>query len=168
MTKTMPSIQTMVKKQQEMSEGSSPDAIARLQLCEVSQADLQPLMHQMNGKWSEVWRDFATSHFLTLISHPATQQMEREALASLAAHLTFGISHDLGGSQPYIPVGEKRSNEITKERVLALLHRGMSYIDVGKTVGLTASRIRNIQRAERYKKFGGSPKPRKPKANAST
>lgn len=103
----------------------------------------------MTPAWPDTWRDLATSHFLTLISAPGSQAVPVEALASLAVALTMGVAQDLGGTQPYIPVGADVMSSARTRRVIELLNKGMSYKDVADETGITASRVRNIERAWR-------------------
>lgn len=127
-------------------------ATERLTLLDVSEENLAYLDPHFTVNWPDVLREMAISHFLTLMSDPRTESMGLETLAELAAQLTFGISHDLGGTQPYIPVGANLKHEQRKSKALALLGQGVAYADVAKKCGITASRVRNIEREQIRKK----------------
>lgn len=121
----------------------------RLDLVNLSAEQLHPLEALMTPAWPDTWRDLATSHFLTLISAPGSEAVPVDALASLAVALTMGVAQDLGGTQPYIPVGADVMSSARTRRVIELLNKGMSYKDVADETGITASRVRNIERAWR-------------------
>jgi len=121
-------------------------------LLDVTESELSYLTPHFTENWSEALRDFATSHFLTLMSDPRTETMEPKAMAALAVQLTFGIAEDLGGTQPYIAAGANLKHEQRKAKALALLADGISYEVVAKKCGITASRVRNIEREIRRKK----------------
>lgn len=80
------------------------------------------------------------------------------SLASLAVALTLGIAQDEGGTQPYIPVGADVMSSARARRVVELLERGQSYKQVADETGITASRVRNIERAWRREQPQPSPR----------
>mgnify|MGYP003597948284 CR=1 FL=1 len=121
----------------------------RLDLSNVTADQMAPLESLMTPAWSDTWRDIAVSHYLTLISAPGSGSVPSSALASLAVALTMGIAQDLGGTQPYIPVGADVMSSARTRRVIELLGKGMPYKAVADETGLTASRVRNIERSWR-------------------
>lgn len=121
----------------------------RMDLSNVTADQMAPLESLMTPAWSDTWRDLAVSHYLTLISAPGSGSVPSSALASLAVALTMGIAQDLGGTQPYIPVGTDVMSSARTRRVIELLGKGMPYKAVADETGLTASRVRNIERAWR-------------------
>lgn len=121
-------------------------------LLDVTEAELSCLETHFTENWSDVLRDFATSHFLTLMSDPRTEAMDLNALAALAVQLTFGVAEDLGGTQPYISAGANLKHEQRKAKALALLAEGISYEVVAKKCGITADRVRKIERQVRRAK----------------
>lgn len=121
----------------------------RIDLSQLTQEQLAPLEALMTPDWPDVWRSFATSLFVTLISAPGASAVPASSLASLAVAQTLGLAQDEGGTQPYIPVGADMMNSARARRVLDLLSQGMPYKDVADTTGITASRVRNIERAWR-------------------
>ena len=121
----------------------------RIDLSQLTQEQLAPLEALMPPDWPDVWRSFATSLFVTLISAPGASAVPASSLASLAVAQTLGLAQDEGGTQPYIPVGADMMNSARARRVLDLLGQGLPYKDVADTTGITASRVRNIERAWR-------------------
>ena len=107
----------------------------------------------MSPEWSSTWRELATSHFITLLSAPGSAAVAPSILAQLAVELTMGIAQDLGGTQPYIPVGAEVLTSTRTRRVIELLQSGMQYKEAADTTGLTASRVRNIERAWRQEQM---------------
>ena len=125
------------------------DMFDRLDLTELTQEQLAPLEALMPPGWPDVWRSFATSFYITLLSAPGSGTVPPTSLASLAVALTLGIAQDEGGTQPYIPVGADVMSSARARRVVELLERGPSYKQVADETGITASRVRNIERAWR-------------------
>ena len=125
------------------------DMFDRLDLTELTQEQLAPLEALMPPGWPDVWRSFATSFYITLLSAPGSGTVPPTSLASLAVALTLGIAQDEGGTQPYIPVGADVMSSARARRVVELLERGHSYKQVADETGITASRVRNIERAWR-------------------
>jgi Mor family transcriptional regulator len=66
-------------------------------------------------------------------------------LAHLAMALTMGVAQDLGGTQPYIPVGSMLAASARARRAVDMLSRGASYQQAAAATGLTESRIRKIE-----------------------
>ena len=125
------------------------DMFDRLDLTELTQEQLAPLEALMPPGWPDVWRSFATSFYITLLSAPGSGTVPPTSLASLAVALTLGSAQDEGGTQPYIPVGADVMSSARARRVVELLERGQSYKQVADETGITASRVRNIERAWR-------------------
>lgn len=129
------------------------DMFDRLDLTELTQEQLAPLEALMKPEWSETWRDLATSHYITLVSAPGAGAVELAALARLAVALTLGIAQDLGGTQPYIPIGTDVMSSARARRVIEMLGLRCSYKEVADATGITVSRVRSIQRAWRDEQF---------------
>ena len=121
----------------------------RLSLTDLTPAQIAVLDALIPPAWPETWRNFATSHFVTLLSAPGADAVALGHLAHLALALTLGIAQDEGGTQPYIPVGADVMSSARARRVVELLERGQSYKQVADETGITASRVRNIERAWR-------------------
>lgn len=117
----------------------------RIDLSQLTQEQLAPLEALMPPGWPDTWRELATSHYVTLISAPGADAVELSSLANLAIALTLGIAQDLGGSQPYIPVGAGVMNSARARRVMELLGQRLSYKQVADATGLTESRVRQIE-----------------------
>ena len=117
----------------------------RLDLAALSSAQIAPLEALMGADWPDTWRDLATSHFVTLVSAPGAGTVEPVALAQLAVALTLGIAQDLGGSQPYIPVGAMLAASAKARRAMELLGQRASYRQVADATGLTESPVRQIE-----------------------
>ena len=125
----------------------------RKDITELSRDQIAPLEALMTPAWSDTWRDLATSQYLTLISAPGAGAVAVESLAHLAVALTMGLAQDLGGTQPYIPVGAGVMSSTRTRRVIELLQSGMTYKDVADATGITTSRVRNIERAWRQEQM---------------
>ncbi len=125
----------------------------RKDITELSRDQIAPLEALMTPAWSDTWRDLATSQYLTLISAPGAGAVAVESLAHLAVALTMGLAQDLGGTQPYIPVGAYVMSSTRTRRVIELLQSGMTYKDVADATGITTSRVRNIERAWRQEQM---------------
>ena len=109
------------------------DLFDRLDPLELTPPQLEPLQVLMPRVWPEIWREMATSLYITLISAPGADAVPRDALARLAM------------TQPYIPVGALLAASSKARRVVELLGQRMSYREVSQITGLTASRIRRIE-----------------------
>ncbi|MBF5006368.1 helix-turn-helix domain containing protein [Diaphorobacter caeni] len=121
------------------------DLFDRLDPLELSPMQLEPLQVLMPRDWPEIWREFATSLFITLISAPGADAVPAEALARLAMAQALGLAEDHGGTQPYVPVGALLAASSKARRVVDLLGKGMGYREVSHVTGLTPSRIRRIE-----------------------
>lgn len=117
----------------------------RLDLAALSSAQIAPLEALMRSDWPDTWRELATSQFVTLLSAPGADAVQPGALAKLAVALTLGIAQDLGGSQPYIPVGAMLVASSKARRVMELLGQRVGYKGVAEATGLTESRVRQIE-----------------------
>ena len=125
----------------------------RLDISQLTPAQIAPLEALFSDSWSDTWRELATSHYATLLSAPGADAVAQTRLAQLAVALTMGIAQDLGGTQLYIPVGAEVMNSARTQRVIELLRKGKSYRDVATVIGITASRVRNIERAWRLEQM---------------
>lgn len=125
----------------------------RLDICQLNPAQIAPLEALFADSWPDTWRELATSHYVTLLSAPGSDAVAQTHLAKLAVALTMGIAQDLGGTQPYIPVGAEVMTSARTQRVIELLRKGKSYRDVATVIGITASRVRNIERAWRHEQM---------------
>ena len=121
----------------------------RRDLAEMRPDELTPLEALMSPEWPDTWRELATSQFVTLLSAPGAGQVAPSALAQLAVVLTMGIAQDMGGTQPYIPVGADVMSSARVRRVVDLLAQQLSYKQVADATCLTESRVRHIERAWR-------------------
>lgn len=126
-----------------MSEAS------RLNLHELSEAQIEPLERLFDPRWPDVWKELARCFFCTLLSQPANSAHPGMQPQDLAIALTLGVAQDLGGTQPYIPCGRIHETQVRTEKVLGLLQSGKDYLSVSKECGITLSRVRNIERHHR-------------------
>ena len=117
----------------------------RIDLVDMTPAQILPLESLLPPGWPDTWRDLATSHYITLVSAPGADSVELSSLARLAVALTLGIAQDLGGTQPYIPVGADVMSSARARRVMELLGQRLSYKQVADATGLTESRVRQIE-----------------------
>ena len=129
------------------------DMFDRIDLVDMTPAQILPLESLLPPGWPDTWRDLATSHYITLVSAPGAGAVELAALARLAVALTLGIAQDLGGTQPYIPIGTDVMSSARARRVIEMLGLRCSYKEVADATGITVSRVRNIQRAWRDEQF---------------
>lgn len=122
----------------------------RLSLTDLTPEQIAVLDALIPPSWPETWRNFATSHYVTLVSAPGADAVALGHLAHLALALTLGIAQDEGGTQPYIPVGADVMGSARARRVIELLEQRLSYKQVATMTGITASQVRKIQRAWRH------------------
>lgn len=121
----------------------------RPDLCDLTADDIAPLERLFDPLTPDTWRDISRSQYLTLRTLFADQQPATE-LAELAIQLTRGIAIDIGGTQPYIPVGSQLMSSAKARRVIELCNQGKSYPEVARLVGdITEPRVRQIERAWR-------------------
>jgi Mor family transcriptional regulator len=132
-----------------MSNTALP-ARVRPDLHELTPEQIGPLEALMTGAFPDTWRDFARSHFLTLLTlHAGRAPAE---LASEAVELTRGIAQDLGGSQPYIPVGHFFAADAKAMRVVSGF-TGNNHRELATRENITESRVRQILAAWRNEQF---------------
>ena len=125
----------------------------RKDVTELTMDEIAPLEALMTPAWPDTWRDLATSHYITLISAPGSGAVAVGPLAHLAVALTMGVAQDLGGTQPYIPVGADVLSSTRARRVIDLLQEGQSYKAAADATGLTVSAVRKIERAWRQEQM---------------
>lgn len=117
--------------------------VDRLDITDLTVEQIEPLEQMMQAEWSDVWKDIARSHYVTLVSAGGRELVE---CARLAVLLTLGIAQDLGGRQHYIQAGTALLQNRRAQRVMELLAAGHPYHAVAKATGLTESRVRRIER----------------------
>lgn len=124
------------------------DLPERVDLSELDAATLQPLEARFDPAWPELWRELATSAYVSLLA--VMDDADREAVARVACAITLGLAQDLGGRQPYIPVGVAVTASAKMRRVIDLLtHQRMGYRQVAAATVLTEGRVRQIEAAWR-------------------
>lgn len=111
-------------------------------LSKVAMVDLAPLEAHFFDGFPELWREFATSiyTFLLCAKEPLAAP---PVLAEIAIGLVSQISHDFGGTQPYIPNGLA----FEKKRMAAQIRnefRGNNFRQLGRKYGVSESRVRQI------------------------
>lgn len=120
----------------------------RADLSELDAAALQPLEALFDRAWPEVWRELATSAYVSLLA--VMDDADREDVARVACAVTLGLAQDLGGRQPYIPVGVAVVASAKMRRVIELLsNQRLGYRQVAAATGLTEGRVRQIEAAWR-------------------
>ena len=123
------------------------DMFERLDLATLTPEQIAPLDALFTPQWSDTWRELATSQYITLLSAPGGRTVAPSVLAQLAVVLTLGIAEDMGGSQPYIPVGMMLAASAKARQVIKLLEQPrISYLDAARATGMTVSRVRQIDR----------------------
>ena len=120
------------------------DMPERLDLTDLTAEQVAPLEALMSENWPDTWRDFATSLFVTLMSD-MDGKADLSAMARQAVVLTLGIAQDLGGTQPYIPVGAVLAASTKAIHAIELRRQGLSYKQTADATGLTESRVRQIE-----------------------
>ncbi len=120
--------------------------IDRKDISDLNQQQIEPLEVLMRSEeWSEVWRDFARSQYITLISLMSKDQT-LESCAQLAITLTLGIAQDMGGKQHYIQAGTSLLQNRRAQRVMELMKQGVGIHAVADETGLTEPAVRRIHR----------------------
>lgn len=125
-----------------------PDLPDRPDLADLDTATLQHLQAVMEPSWPEVWAELATSVYISLLAVQGRGNLP--ALARQACAVTLGIAQDIGGRQPYIPVGSSVAASAKMRRVIHMLTvERKGYRQVASATGLTEGRIRQIESAWR-------------------
>ena len=75
-----------------------PAGRMRPELNDLRPEQIAPLEARMPGAFPDTWRDFARSHYLTLLARYPGRALDE--LAEEAVDLACGIGQDLGGTQP--------------------------------------------------------------------
>ena len=122
------------------------DQTQRLNIRELKAEQIQPLEGSMPQGWPDTWRELALSVYVTLLSQPAWAGFKPEVLAMQVA---AGIGQDMGGTQPYIPVGYRPSADERRLMALQMLAAGDGYRKIASALGLTESRVRKIESEDR-------------------
>jgi len=122
----------------------------RPELSDLTPDQISPLEALMTGAFPDTWRDLARSHYLTLLSLHADRAATD--LAIEAIELTRGIAQDLGGSQPYIPVGHFFAADAKAMRVVNGF-TGDNHRELAARENITESRVRQILAAWRTEQF---------------
>jgi Mor family transcriptional regulator len=129
-------------------------------LVPLSSDELEPLERTYPGDCPSVWREFGHSLYQTLLRRPKERQSADE-LAGLAFELVRGIAQDLGGTQPYIPVGHFLS---ANDRAAAIRRefKGNNHRHLAATYGVSMSRVRQILAAKKKPESPSSTRTEKP------
>ncbi len=118
----------------------------RPELSDLTPAEIEPLEALFFDGFPDIWCDLARSQYLTLLMLRDSQTLAE--LAELAVQLTRGIAQDLGGSQPYIPVGHFFAAGAKAMRIVEGF-RGDNHHELAAREGVTESRVRQILAAWR-------------------
>lgn len=117
----------------------------RLDLSDLTAAEIAPLERLFDPLTPETWRDLARSQYLTLRTLFAGRHADAD-LAALALELTKGIATDMGGTQPYIQAGSQLLASARARKVIALRNQGKSYREVAQLCGkISEARVRQIE-----------------------
>lgn len=119
--------------------------IDRLDLSDLTRAQIDSLEARMDECWSQAWRELATSHYITLLGLRTHEQSEDDC-AELAVTLALGVAQDMGGKQYYIQAGTQMLQNARAQRVMELLKDGAGYHAVATATGLSEPRVRRIER----------------------
>lgn len=129
----------------------------RPDLTELDAEDLAPIELRMRD-WPESWCDIARSLYI-ILAFAGEAPLQPQEAAEQAVHLLMGLVADIGGTQPYIPVGSLLARDSETKRIINLLqqHR-QDYARVATLVGLSERHVRRIEArwlsAERAKRQG--------------
>lgn len=125
---------------------SAPTSVlppARTDLAWLTAGQLAPLEQRLRG-WPDVWCDFARSLYATLIGGDAPMPLQQAA--DLAVALVHGIASDLGGTQPYIPVGSAAARVQHMQQVVDLLRQHcQDYDHVAALLGISTRHVRRLE-----------------------
>lgn len=130
------------------------------ELLDLTPAQIAPLEARI-ASFPAVWQDFARSHYLTLVSMravPLGAEGCAEA-ATLAAELAKGVARDLGGTQPYIPVGTLFVAGEKALRVVQAWRSGKPFAAIATAEGITDRRARQLVAAWQKEVFSRSQMP---------
>lgn len=120
--------------------------LQRPSLHQITAQDIAPIEAAFMPGWTDTWKEFARSFYITLVNQPA-QACPNPVETAVA--LVYGIAKDLGGTQPYIASGLQKEAIDRTEQVRQMLNQGITYKQIADECGITASRVRNIEREER-------------------
>ena len=120
--------------------------LQRPSLHQITAQDIAPIEAAFMPGWTDTWKEFARSFYITLINQPAQACVNP---VETAIALVYGIAKDLGGTQPYIPVGVQKEVSSRSAQVRRMLSQGASYKQIADECGITTSRVRNIEREAR-------------------
>lgn len=67
--------------------------------------DLLPLQQALGPDYPEIWQTIAECQFLALSAHPATRGLDAATRVDLAILIVDTLRGELGGQQPYLPMG---------------------------------------------------------------
>jgi hypothetical protein len=107
----------------------------------------------------EVWQELARSHYCTLLGRggwPDCMPLHEAVLADLAeqaAALAMGIGEDMGGAQPYIPIGLNFTASEKNIRVVRAWRGGQPWQHIAASEKITPRRVRQIVNAWQHENF---------------
>lgn len=121
-------------------------------LAESKATDVAPLEQLLAPEYPEAWRDIALCLYLQLRRLAPLASLASGQLAELALALTEGVRQELGGSQPYLPVG--RAYELNQRDAQILREfDGGNHAELAKRHGVTARQIYAIVAAAQQRNF---------------
>ena len=112
-----------------------------LTLERLTSKQIAPLDKATGGDFPESLREFAQSHFVTLLRRGCAP----EEAATLAADLARGIGRDLGGTQPYISSGSKDAKR-ARNAEIARDFNGCNGADLARKYNLSERAIYTVLR----------------------
>lgn len=119
----------------------------RPDLSDLTAAQIAPLERAITP-FPDTWRDLARSHYCTLLGRCGDAEdlgADRLAeLAELAADLARGIGQDLGGTQPYIPVGAANIASEKALQVMQAWRAGRPVEAIARDAGVSERHVRRI------------------------
>lgn len=127
-----------------------PTAAQRPELYELTREQIAPLESLMAG-WPETWCDFGRSFYCSLLGLQPRRPLAE--LAASAVEIVRGMAQDLGGTQPYIPVGSAFAYSAKVLRLVRAEAEGASHRELAARESLTEARVRQILAAYRREEF---------------
>lgn len=98
---------------------------------------------KFNGDAPEVWRDIAELNFCALRFCGLFEALTDDELALMSVNLVYQLASGFGGTQPYIPTGERYGKNRRNENILKAF-RGNNYRELASKYCLSDKRIRDI------------------------
>lgn len=105
--------------------------------------DLLPLQQALGPDYPEIWQTIAECEFLALGAHPATRELDPAARVALAVFIVDTLRAELGGQQPYLPMGnDPRVDQ--RYRDLYARSTGRNMVDLAAHAGCSVRHLYRV------------------------